>query len=118
MHMYHEIHFEVEYWDCKDPSNTFMHPIITLNPSRATSFNVLILRYYIFHDNEACAVLEFSVYHPLMSEESPIEFFQDIVRVLHYMRYGLVVVYLMPNLVLGNLLSKSALIACRSACLL
>ena len=97
--MYHEIHFEVEYWDCRDPSGTFIHPDGTLNLSRATSFNVLLHRYYVFYDNEACVVFQFSVYHPMMSEQSPIEVFQDIARVLHYMRYDVLVAYLMPKFV-------------------
>ena len=79
-YVYNEIHFEVEYWDNMDPFSMFMYPDGSLNLDRATSFNVLVLRYYTFYDTDACIVFQFNVYCPMMTDKSAIEVFQDMVK--------------------------------------
>ena len=98
-YMYNELHFEVEYWDNMDPYSMFVYPDGSLNLDRATSFNVLVLRYYMFYDINACIVFQFSVYHPMASESSAIDVFQDMARFLTYMKYDILVAHLMPNIV-------------------
>ena len=98
-YMYNEVHFEVEYWDSIDPYSRFVYPDGSLNLERATAFNVLVLRYYMFYDMNSCIVFHFSIYHPMVSETSAIDVFQDMTRCLSYMKYDILVAYLMPNFV-------------------
>ena len=97
-YVYNEIHFEVEYWDNTDPFSMFMYPDGSLNLDRATSFNVLVLRYYSFYDTNACIVFQFNVYHPVMTDKSAIEVFQDMVKLLTYLKFDVLVAHLMPDM--------------------
>ena len=96
-YVYNEIHFEVEYWDNMDPFTMFMYPDGSLNLDRATSFNVLVLRYYSFYDTNACIVFQFSVYHPMITDRSAIEVFQDMAKLLTYLKFDVLVAHLMPD---------------------